>query len=949
MRKILIGLVAVMLGAGAVGAQEITVGFEQTVTAEASPAGWQMTGNLLPVGWNFNSQYGGTVEVVEGARSGNLALRTEAGEQQAHMSYGAGMEVALGDMVEFGIWVREGAVQLVFYELADQRWVRSTSPVMTVTGSGEWAFGGGFHVVTDPEVNRVVPVLVTAANSHAVVDDMAVRRLPAADTAALPVVFDTDNARITLSARGTLEEWFDKTLNEDLCFAPGRPFMNVTSGQWRLPITGLVREGDHLTARFGDDAVRIVWAVDEGHRYVAFRAVTLEGDPVERADVARFSLHRLEKAATTAVCNYDDRTATGLLSLNYSGQSLLHTWQQGVAEFVCTYGEFALNDMGFAIVSAPREEYLHAVENMARVCGLPAPRIDGVWNKLSPAMQRSYFFVTDLTADNVDEVISWGKRGNFDYILILGSSWAATNGTYAVNERNFPGGIEQFKQVVSRMQNAGFKVGLHFLAAGIDINDPLIHPVPNDNIVVDGEVVLAEDIDDKADFIPVTSPPEGFPDATDEGYIGRGRTLRIGDELIVYGDVQLTPPYGFTNCVRGAYRTNAAAHSASSPVRFLVQSYNLFLIDADSELMDQVAQNVADVFNYCNLDGLYFDGSERLQGPHWYYNPRIQSAYYEKVNRKDIIMQGSSVSHYSWHLLGRHASADGFRDIKGYLDKRTPSFISWYANNFMPLDIGWYAINPNIRPDDIEYICSRALGFNASVSIQTGIRHLTTVPQAGEMIDLVARWEDIRLNERVPERMRQRLTEIGSEYRLKTYRGRDTLAPTEQSQWGVMPQSGETETVVRMAISNPEDARVEIQLECGIPVRPPAGYDEALVLESFEDVIEGESQALATHLYDPAVHGQMATSAGVTQNLSLVTDDFKDGSRALRFEATSTRGDRAGWATFGKKWDPAIDFGEYKAVGLWIHGDGKGQMVKVQFRDTHGGGQDHYATIDFTG
>jgi hypothetical protein len=45
-------------------------------------------------------------------------------------------------------------------------------------------------------------------------------------------------------------------------------------------------------------------------------------------------------------------------------------------------------------------------------------------------------------------------------------------------------------------------------------------------------------------------------------------------------------------------------------------------------------------------------------------------------------------------------------------------------NNFMPLGLGWYAINENVMLDDWEYICNKALGFGASVSVHTSRKAL---------------------------------------------------------------------------------------------------------------------------------------------------------------------------------------------------------------------------------
>src|SRR5690606_315238 len=136
----------------------------------------------------------------------------------------------------------------------------------------------------------------------------------------------------------------------------------------------------------------------------------------------------------------------------------------------------------------------------------------------------------------------------------------------------------------------------------------------------------------------------------------------------------------------------------------LLKSYGYFLFDMDTSLINEVAENLARVVNTCRADMVYWDGSERLQGDHWYYNAKLHKAFYDRFRNKNMLLQASSHNHYSWHIVSRNASADGHGDLKGYLDQRTPSF-AWFRNNLMPLDIGWYYVyNTDATTDMFEYV-----------------------------------------------------------------------------------------------------------------------------------------------------------------------------------------------------------------------------------------------------
>jgi hypothetical protein len=129
-------------------------------------------------------------------------------------------------------------------------------------------------------------------------------------------------------------------------------------------------------------------------------------------------------------------------------------------------------------------------------------------------------------------------------------------------------------------------------------------------------------------------------------------------------------------------------------------------------------------------------------------------------------VQSSSHTHYTWHLMARQASADGFRDVKAYLDRRLPSFADCAAN-FMPLDLGWYAVNERITLDDWEYICNKALGFGASVSIHTSRKALEAHPQTREILALIRDYEEARLSGALASDDLARLREPGKQYRLE--------------------------------------------------------------------------------------------------------------------------------------------------------------------------------------
>jgi hypothetical protein len=423
---------------------------------------------------------------------------------------------------------------------------------------------------------------------------------------------------------------------------------------------------------------------------------------------------------------------------------------------VSTFSKHGIEPAAFGVIACPEAEALDTIERFELAAGLPHPRPGGVWSKKSPWIKQSYFFLTDFRESQFDEALALARRGGFHTILLGQESWSLGTGHYQINRDRFPDGLDGLKRTCERFRSAGFRVGLHFLGASIYPPDPYLTPTPDRRLVTGVAGTLSTDIDDKAAFVPLDATPEKFP-AEDGGYMGVGTVLRVGDELISYGKRSLTAPFGLAECHRGHLGTRPTAHKKGDRVAHLVRSYGYHMYDMDTSLLDEVAGHFTAVANACGIDMIYFDGSEALQGDHWYYNARLHKGFYDKLQNKNIFLQASSFSHYSWHLMSREASADGHGDLKGYLDERSCGFDALH-HDMMPLDIGWYyGYDVNSTSDQYEYILGATIGYDSSMSYQVSCAAAAAHPFTGEVFDMIARYERLRLSGRVPESMRQRL------------------------------------------------------------------------------------------------------------------------------------------------------------------------------------------------
>jgi hypothetical protein len=390
----------------------------------------------------------------------------------------------------------------------------------------------------------------------------------------------------------------------------------------------------------------------------------------------------------------------------------------------------------------------------------------------------------------------------------------------------------------------------------------------------------------------------------------------------------------------------------------------------DTSLLDEVATNFARIANACDIDMLYFDGSERLQGDHWYYNAKLHKAYYDKLAKKDVLLQASSFSHYSWHLLARSASADGHGDLKGYLDERSPWFLS-FGRSGMPLDIGWYyGYDPHATPDMFEYVLGATIGYDSSMSFQVSVEAAKRHPFTGEILDLIRRYERLRLSGRVDEAMKERLRidpQLGGQktpeerakllhlrrdYRLLGEEGQETFQRVVYEPWHEIASAAESQTTWPVHVGvGPSRVGVQIHALPGVWLQPGPSYhaSDAVVLESFDDLrpyLRSPAGSAPVQVVEPNQGGSVF--AGVTQRLELRGDDAREGSQYAVYTAESALAGPGGWSAIGKQFRPPLDLSWHKGVGFWLRGDGRGGSFKLQLRDGKGA-TDYYITNNYVG
>ncbi len=570
-------------------------------------------------------------------------------------------------------------------------------------------------------------------------------------------VFETAGARYVLGDDGTSRSLRAKDTGRELLAGGGVPFASVRSGGRTFPVSRLTRAGELYRAEFGGSSVSAEFRIAAAPDRIVFELARLDGAGVDEVRLAQLRVRGLANSGVLLTVSWDEKSAVSLMGLSDKVDSRL---AEGML-VASVYREYGMVGEKAALVAVPTHRLLETVRKVEGEFGLPSPKIGGSWAKSSSDARSSYLF-TDLTEANADETIRLARLAGFRYIMIYSTTWASSNGSYPINRSSFPRGEESLKAVIDKCHKAGLKVGMHMLTSFVDKNDPLVRGPQVRWLVSDTVETLATDLDAGARDVVARSGMAHFQ----SGPYGSSHEVRIDDEIIHYQAVGGPGSTVLTQVTRGYGGTKAAPHRAGTKIHHLAEYFGSYMADLRSPLKDELAERVAGVINRCGFDMIFFDGGEGncVNGPCWYWAGQQQMEIWKRVKR-DLLVEGSAVSHWTWHISTRGYSGD-FPAVapKPYLDThKIADMLKFYGSNFMPVQLGWTGFlasapdYPATTPDEIELYAVRMLALDVPVSLETSFAALKGNGRTGEIFQLLGEYEQLRLSNAVPGAIRDRL------------------------------------------------------------------------------------------------------------------------------------------------------------------------------------------------
>lgn len=747
------------------------------------------------------------------------------------------------------------------------------------------------------------------------------------------VVLELENAhaRLAIAADGTCVRLADRKSGADYArHDPSRPLAGVTVAGVEHVCTRAEEVGGSVRLGFGATGVSADLKIEARGPYFLFTVAAVRGDVS--------SLRFLDIPLTLA----------GELSEPFAACALARDLRTNVAEMpgpnsllrATCYPRFGMVGASAAVVACPPGEMREAIKQVVTEAPeLPKSSVGGPWAMDPQSNRGSYLFnFGGLTVGTADQWVARARSLGFTQIDCHGGG-SFRFGDCFPNPETYPRGRADLKAAIDRLHAGGILAGLHTYAFFIDKRCPWVTPVPDRRLATDTVFTLAQAMSPDTPTLPVVESTGAMSTITGF-FVHNSVTFRIDDELVVYGGINKQPPYAFTGCQRGACGTKAASHAAGARAYHLKECFGLLVPDPESTLFEEVAQATADTYNECGFDMMYLDaldGEAILGGWEWawHYGSRFVFEICKRLKRP-AIMEMSTFHHHLWYVRSRAGAWDHpTRTHKQFIDMHVQGN---EANErmFLPSELGWWAFqsfgDPQTEPtfpDDIEYLCAKAIGTGSGLAITS---YDTASSGDRRLAAIVKRYEDLRNSGQVPERIKALLRQPGADF---------TLEGSVAEGWRLRPVQAtrhkvDADWARAWQVSNPYGLQTPgVRIEA---LRSVGSWDDPGNIILFDCA---------------APMKQRAANDGVT--LELTPDEPAPPGRDAfaRLTATNRRTSRtATWAQIARVFSPPAHIGAYQGLGVWVYGDGKGELLNFQMQSpqhiTSGIGE-HYIKIDFEG
>ena len=794
-------------------------------------------------------------------------------------------------------------------------------------------------------------LLIAAATALLSAPVSVAAELPRARTEGDVLILETDHLSYQIGTDGANRALIDRRTGKNH-LDPKRPsrFISVRrQGGW-VGATAVELVGPYVNVSFGDPDISAKVKVRVLPQYLTLEIAAVNDPETVEVQLVRLPLTINDRVSHALASARDDEFAVAVVPANietdtqspYKGPTLLTGRAERVVRLV---------GAKVAVVGCPTEKLLDVIEQVELDTALPYPTLGGAWARTSPELMKSYLFV-DLSEQTADAMIDYALAGGFGYIVVYNGIWNRGHGSYPVNTTYFPSGETGLKAVSDKIHAAGLKFGMHLMELVIDKTDPLVSPKPADGFMMfpQNRRTLAADIPADATFIPTATSPKGLLSPYDKSRF-HGRDLRIGDEIVFYGGLQTTEPYGFTHCARGARGTVAAAHTAGADIDNFAEFINYYLPDVTTPLYDRIAAAVAEALDKYEFDYIYPDGHaeniSRWAGPAYWHVSNLAISKLFHYTKREVMFSHPSISSYSWHIFSRGNTVDFvYRGVIEHFDHATLAGAMGCQTELQPFEFGWFGYMPHGRthpatkPREMEYAWSKALAWGAAVSLETAKANLDANGRTKDIFALIKNWEELKLSGYFPQRIREQMQTPGLEFALQ---------PRGDTDWNVLPVKYTPDHYVAdlddpqaaWQVDNPHAAQpLRVSIEAW-PQLADHGHPTNVVL------LDHGPLSIQTEGAGP--NGWARQADGFTFGIDLSDTTTPKGDKSFHVTAANQGTKEKGWGCAELILDGTRDIRRHRALGAWVQGDNSGALLHFIVESGRWTVRDFYVKLDFAG
>ncbi|MGI6571992.1 MAG: hypothetical protein ACOX19_00870 [Fermentimonas sp.] len=781
------------------------------------------------------------------------------------------------------------------------------------------------------------------------------------------IVFENKYFKYEIDSSGKNLRFIDKQNNVDYLDRDNNSLCaSVKKDDKVYSVTDVSLEGTIFKLNFGDAGVTSSIQVTSHDDHIIFTVKEVTGDP--------WSMTFVNVPLSLEGMSYEPFGAC-ILAMNLNTHVTQLPALQTLMTATC-YKKLGMEGSEVAMLGLPQEKVLPVIREVVKNAeNIPFSDQGGAWAQMAKEGFGSYLMVGggQLTEETVDEWIETCKSLGFNQIDIPGHGGIFKYGSFEINKERYPDGWESFKRINERLHEAGISPILHTYSFFIDKNSNFITPVPDEGLGYFNSFTLASPIDATSDEIIVNESTADISNITGF-WVRNSTTLRIGKELISFSDVTKNPPYKFTGCKRGIHGTTASGHPANDKAYHLMEMFGRFVPGEDTDLFKNIAKRTARVVDDCKFDGIYFDaadGSDLWGGEefYWHYGPKFVFEVAKNL-KKPVGMEMAGMTHLWWHYRSRWQAWDSpVRGYKRFVDIHLASVKSTtykhgeflghtpvidklsraeHSPLLLPLFLGWWrncawSPDPQIEmthTDDIEYLCCKMIGNNAGLCVQGAVdkKAVAETPLLGDLHAMIKQYEELRHEKYFSDSVRELLREPGKDF---------TLFKEDDGDWNFKPVvydehkvTGLNDASDKWTVNNGfSEQQLKLRIQPLMSVKPYHDSSNILLTDCSPGEFRNEGSA-------EGVTGEIVASSDLPENAN----------NAVSFSAMSSGSSpkEGSWIKMEKLFDPWINLEKNQALGVWVKGDGSGQLLNLRIANPKHIGYagvrgDHFIDIDFTG